>query len=141
MKGLRLGLSLAGSAPGPVEINDDVGFDDDAYWLKSTGAAISGSKAVFNQPYAATIVYVARDKATTPGVAHSYSFTVSNYGGGTIRAYISDTFQANPTFGAAAGANGDFSGQFTPTHGVQFGLLSSNDFIGSIDNFSLMKVA
>jgi hypothetical protein len=145
---LELGLSVAamttvgggGIAYGP-ELIGDPGFDNSGYWSKSA-VVVSGSKALFNQPYASGAPTIYRNEAIyIQGRTYRYEFTISNYATGNVKVGLGWNVI---NFGDVHAANGTFSGTVVAADGsgasAAAGLFAFADFIGDIDNFSLKEV-
>lgn len=109
----------------------DSGFDDPSFWGTTGGWVVTGGKTVGTA--AAGYTYKPSGLISA-GATYAYSFTVSGWSAGTVSAYVG----SSPVFSAPAGADGTYTGTFTATTGLEYGVFSGDGFTGNVDELILV---
>lgn len=127
-QGLVLGSEMI-----TVTANRDFSSDT-GFWVKGTGASISGGKANFSSASGWSLYRTSF--GVSAGNLYEVSLTISGYSAGTIKVACGST----PGYSATFAANGTYTVRLGPIAGGDFGFVTSS-FTGSIDDISVKAVS
>ena len=120
------------SQEGAEEITNG-GFATDSDWTKGAGWSIGGGSANANittQSYGSI-----KQNVLTIGKTYKVTFSITSYTSGTLRASAGDVAE-----GTLRSAIGTYTEYLTCSGNGEFALYSWGDFVGSIDNVSVVEV-
>jgi hypothetical protein len=110
-------------------------FASDTVWTKGTGWTIAAGVASSSGAQTANSDLEQTPTSIVVGQAYYVTFTVSGYSAGNVRAVV------GAALGTNRAANGTFNEYITATAGGIIALRADLDFIGSIDNLTVIPAA
>jgi len=114
------------------ELITNGGFDSAAGWTAQNTWVISNGVASSTSPNAGGSLY--QQPTLTASKIYRVTYTISSFVSGSIRCRVGDNFGVTRT------SVGTFIEEITHTTGTRVGVQTLGDFVGSIDNVSVVEV-
>ena len=114
------------------ELITNGGFDSAADWTAQNTWVISNGVASSTSPNAGGSLY--QQPTLTASKIYRVTYTISSFVSGSIRCRVGDNFGVTRT------SVGTFIEEITHTTGTRVGVQTLGDFVGSIDNVSVVEV-